>query len=108
MATARDKMLEAQAKLAAEPATLAELGGVCQLVLAGDGGGSWLLKFRGTPSVTEGTGEADCTLHMSAEDYLELAEGRLDTRQLFFSGRLRVEGDLGVAIKLGGWLELSK
>jgi predicted lipid carrier protein YhbT len=45
---------------------------------------------------------------MSAEDYLELSEGRSDTRQLFFSGRLRVEGDLGLAIKLGGWLELSK
>ena len=108
MATARDKLLEIQAKLAAEPTTPAELGGVCQLVLEGDGGGSWLLRFRGTPSVAEGAGEADCTLRLSAEDCLELTEGRSDTRQLFFSGRLRVEGDLGLAIRVGAWLEPPK
>jgi putative sterol carrier protein len=108
MATARDKLREIEAKLAAEPTTSAELGGACQLVLDGDGGGSWLLKFRGTPGVVDGAGEADCTLRLSAEDYLGLAEGRSDTRQLFFAGRLRVEGDLGLAIKVGAWLEPSK
>jgi predicted lipid carrier protein YhbT len=105
MPTARDKVLEIEAKLAEESATFAEINGVCQLVLVGDGGGSWLMKSRGTPSISEGTGDADCTLRMSARDYLELAEGRSDTRQLFFSGRLEVEGDLSLAIKLGSWLE---
>ncbi len=94
-----------ETKLAAEPAAAAEVGAVCQLVLEGDGGGNWLIRLRGGPNVTEGAGDADCTLRLSARDYVEMTEGLSDARQLFFSGRLRVEGDLSVAIKFGTLLE---
>ncbi len=45
---------------------------------------------------------------MAAADFVELWQGRTDMQQLFFSGRLRVEGDLSLAIKLQGVLELMR
>ena len=51
-------------------------------------------------SVTNEDKPADCTLKMSKADFEEMAQGRLDPTMAFMSGKLRVEGDMGVAMKL--------
>ena len=70
------------------------------VVLTGDGGGTWVLSLRGEVSVTPGDGDADCVLELDANDFIELLEGRATAQQLFFSGKLRVEGDVGLAVRL--------
>ncbi|MBI4402506.1 MAG: SCP2 sterol-binding domain-containing protein, partial [Nitrospirae bacterium] len=40
------------------------------------------------------------TFSMSGEDCLGVLSGRLDGPSVFMSGRLRVSGDLGLAIQL--------
>jgi predicted lipid carrier protein YhbT len=37
---------------------------------------------------------------MAASDFIDLVEGRKDRRALFFMGKLTVEGDWGLAMKL--------
>ena len=58
------------------------------------------MRLRGEVEVTEGDGEADCVVSMTADDFVQMLEGGATAQQLFFSGRLRVEGDLGLAVRL--------
>ncbi len=43
---------------------------------------------------------ADCTIRVSKEDFEKLAKGTLDPTSAFMQGRLKVDGDMGVAMKL--------
>jgi putative sterol carrier protein len=43
---------------------------------------------------------ADCTIRVSMEDFQKLAKGVLDPTAAFMQGRLKVDGDMGVAMKL--------
>jgi putative sterol carrier protein len=48
--------------------------------------------------------EADCTMIISLENFLAMAEGTLDGASAFMSGRLKIQGDMGIAMKLGAIL----
>jgi putative sterol carrier protein len=100
MATAAEKMAEVKARLEGNPEAAAELGASYKLVISGSGGGTWLMSLRDAVSVTEEDGEADCVLQLDASDLVDLLEGRTSAQQLFFSGKLRVEGDMGMAVRL--------
>lgn len=46
-------------------------------------------------------GEADCTLTANRETFESLLAGELDPTAAFMSGRLKIEGDMGLAMRLG-------
>ena len=43
---------------------------------------------------------ADCTIQVSKDDFEALAKGTLDPTMAFMQGKLKVNGDMGVAMKL--------
>jgi putative sterol carrier protein len=51
-----------------------------------------------------GDGDADCTLTASADTFRELLDGDLDPTGAFMSGRLTVDGDMGLAMRLASLL----
>jgi len=108
MSTAQEKMQDAAAKVIQHKDELKAINAVYKFVLEGDGGGTWLLDLREDPSVSEGDGEAQCTIRMEASDYVEMVEGRVNGQQLFFTGKLKVEGDMGLAMKLSNITEILK
>ncbi len=48
--------------------------------------------------------DADCTLTATAEVFQELMDGALNPTAAFMSGKLSVDGDMGMAMKLGAIL----
>ncbi|HEY1631650.1 MAG TPA: SCP2 sterol-binding domain-containing protein [Rhizomicrobium sp.] len=65
--------------------------------------GSILIDGKANPNtVTDGAGkDADCTITLSLETFEKMAKGELDGTSAFMQGKLRVAGDMGLAMKLG-------
>ena len=58
-----------------------------------------------TPNVVSNEdAEADCTIRMGLDDFVEMGNGELSPTMAFMMGKLKVEGDLGLAMKLQGLL----
>jgi putative sterol carrier protein len=53
-------------------------------------------------SVSSEDAAADTTIKVKLEDFVAMAEGQLDPTAAFMQGKLRVEGDMGVAMQLQG------
>jgi putative sterol carrier protein len=56
--------------------------------------------FVDGPTVTNDDAPADCTLVVAIDDLVALAEGRLDPVMAMMRGRLKVKGDMGLAMRL--------
>ena len=66
-----------------------------------DGAGSWLVEVDdGKVSVTEDGGEADTIISTSAETFMKIAGGEQNPTSAYMSGKLKVKGDIGQAMKL--------
>ena len=73
-----------------------------------DTGESILLDGTGGHASVEAAGgveEADTIISMSSDDLAKLMEGRLSPMLAFSTGRLRVDGSKGVALKLASLLD---
>ncbi|UPT62173.1 MAG: SCP2 sterol-binding domain-containing protein [Hyphomonadaceae bacterium JAD_PAG50586_4] len=51
-------------------------------------------------SVSQEDAAADTTIKVKLEDFVAMAEGKLDPTAAFMQGKLKVEGDMGVAMQL--------
>jgi putative sterol carrier protein len=65
--------------------------------------GSVYIDGKATPNtVADGDGKtADCTISVSLETFEKMVKGELDGTSAFMQGKLRVAGDMGLAMKLG-------
>lgn len=72
--------------------------------------GSMLIDGKSTPNtVCDGAGKiADTTISISLEDFERLAKQELDPTSAFMQGKLRVAGDMGLAMKLGPMLQKAR
>jgi putative sterol carrier protein len=66
-----------------------------------DGAGTWRVDVQeGTVSVKEGDGDADATISASEETFNQIAAGDLNATTAYMTGKLKVRGDMGAAMKL--------
>ncbi|MBI1328581.1 MAG: sterol-binding protein [Alphaproteobacteria bacterium] len=65
--------------------------------------GSVLIDGKSTPnSVSDGAGKtADTTISLSLDTFEKMVKGELDGTSAFMQGKLRVAGDMSLAMKLG-------
>lgn len=52
------------------------------------------------PAISNDDNAADCTIKMSLSDLVDMVGGKLDGMTAFMTGKLKIEGDMGVAMKL--------
>jgi len=70
--------------------------------ITGDEAGKWALKVaNGSGEVIPGGVEKpDITFTVSDKDWLAIAEGKLDAMNAFMTGKLKVAGDMMLAMRL--------
>jgi putative sterol carrier protein len=74
-------------------------------VKLGDAVHTWQLRVKdGTCTPSKGAGEkASVVLAVALPDFLKLVSGKLNGVQAFFSGKLKVNGDVMLAQTMQGW-----
>ena len=75
---------------------------VIQYDVSGEGGGTWNAVIKdGACAVSPGAAQnPNLTLQISAQDWLDMLSGKQSGQMLFMSGKLKVKGDMGLAMKL--------
>jgi putative sterol carrier protein len=86
-----------------DPSKAAGTNATIQYDITGEGGGTWHAVINnGTCKVNEGPAtNPTLTLQMSGQDWLDMLAGKQSGQMLFMSGKLKLKGDMGLAMKLG-------
>lgn len=94
-----DKMNE---RLQANPDSVKGMNCVYQFKVTGDDGGEYYADLTGEkPSVAAGTKDpANCTITVAGQDLIDITTGKLSGQMAFMTGKLKIAGDMGLAMKL--------
>ena len=66
-----------------------------------EGAGKWKVDVQdGNVTVTEGGEDADAVITTSAETFEKIASGEQNPTSAYMTGKLKVKGDMGAAMKL--------
>ena len=66
-----------------------------------DGAGKWTVKVDdGKVDVTEGGADADAVISASQETFEKIVSGEQNATSAYMTGKLKVKGDMGAAMKL--------
>lgn len=87
-----------------KPDKAAGVNAVIQYEITGEGGGTWYVTIKdGTCTVASGTAPSPTlSLTMAGQDWLDMLAGKLAGQMAFMSGKLKLKGDMGLAMKLAG------
>lgn len=88
-----------------EPAKIEGINGIFQFQLLGDDGGTFHLKVAdGVVEVLEEAADnPSITISMAVADYEDIVAGNLNPTSAFMSGKLKIEGDMSLAMKLSAF-----
>ena len=67
-------------------------------------GDAGMVRIEGTDVTTDDT-DADATINISLEDAVAMMEGDLNPTMAFMQGKLSVDGNMGMAMKLSNLLD---
>ena len=89
------------------PDKAAGVNAIIQYEISGDQGGTWCAAIKdGQCAVTSGaTASPTLTLGMSAQDWLDMVGVKLSCQKAFMSGKLKLKGDMGLAMKIGSMFQ---
>jgi putative sterol carrier protein len=100
--TTKEIFNEMQKRMDANPAKLAGMKAVFQFDISGADPGIYSVAIAdGKASVSEGTSaSSNITIAMASNDFADMVEGKLDGITAFMGGKLKVKGDMTLAMQL--------
>jgi putative sterol carrier protein len=100
--TTKEIFNEMQKRMDANPAKLAGIKAVFQFDISGADPGVYSVAIAdGKAVVSEGTyASQDITITMASDDFADMIEGKLDGMTAFMGGKLKVKGDMMLAMQL--------
>jgi putative sterol carrier protein len=89
-------------KLKTKPDVVAKINAIYQFNISGPNGGQWSVDCtQPGGSITAGASAgAKCTVNATDADFLNIVNGKLNPQMAFMSGKLKIQGDMGLAMKL--------
>jgi putative sterol carrier protein len=103
MATAAEVFTEIDTRLKGDPSKIGSLNATYAFDLDGDNYHIVLKDGQGEAGAGE-PADPNITITMKSDDFVDLATGKLDGTMAFMSGKLKIKGDMGLAMKLQGLL----
>jgi putative sterol carrier protein len=90
-------------KLTADPGKIASMKAIYQFNVTGDGGGEWFVRVNeGAFEIGGGAAaDAECTVTVTDADFIAISTGELNPQMAFMTGKVRISGNMGLAMKLG-------
>jgi putative sterol carrier protein len=92
-----------------DPARLAGMNATFQFCASGDGGGDWNVKIAdGKAAIAAGKADSPTiVLTAAAADWLALMNGQMNGQTAFITGKLKIQGDMTLAMKLESLFQLG-
>ena len=89
-----------------DPSKAKSINAIYQFNVSGDEGGNWFVDLKSDPAeVKEGTNDAaQCTITVGDSDLVDIVTGKLNPQMAFMSGKIKIAGDMSLAMKLGSVL----
>jgi len=89
-------------KLKGKPDVVAKINAIYQFNISGPTGGTWSVDCtQPGGAIAAGTSPgARCTVNATDADFLNIVNGKLNPQMAFMSGKLKIQGDMGLAMKL--------
>ena len=90
------------AKLQSKPDVVAKINAIYQFNISGPDGGNWSVDCTqpGGRIAAGSAPNAKCTVAAADLDFLNIVNGKLNAQMAFMSGKLKIQGDMGLAMKL--------
>ncbi|MCP4643207.1 MAG: SCP2 sterol-binding domain-containing protein [bacterium] len=92
-----------------DPSKTAGMDATFQFDITGDGGGQWNVKIAdGQVAIEQGTCDSpSITLTATDENWLKIVAGQLNGQTAFLTGKLKIKGDMSLAMKLQSVFQLG-
>jgi putative sterol carrier protein len=89
-------------KRLATPGLSARFRTIYKFILTGQEESTWFVDLTREPgAIREEDGAANCTITVPSSVFLDIVNGKLTGGKAFATGKLKVQGDVALALKLG-------
>lgn len=91
------------------PAAAGQMAVAYQFDISGPKGGKWALKIADGKCdlIANGVPDPSVTISLADEDWMAIREGKLNSQMAFMQGKLKITGDMNLAMKLQTMFPIS-